>query len=241
MAAELKVVEPQQNVTLIHSREKLLSSEPLPDDFKDRTLLLLKEASVEVLMDHRVTKVTLVETSDGSPLFRLSLGDESELMTSHVIWALSKGVPSTSYLPDFALDPEGYVKIGPTYALPDFFCDMVTNLLSLNFTDNTPNSMQHFAVGDIAAWSGIKRCGAAMYMGHNAAVNIHQQLLQKHFTKVPKFIEISEVPPMIALAVGKKAVLYGPEDGTTWGEDKMEAMFGNDLGYTSKYLVRYPG
>lgn len=119
------------------------------------------------------------------------------------------------------------------------FCILVANLLSLNFTVASPNSMQHFAVGDIAAWSGIKRCGAAMYMGHNAAVNIHQQLRQKHFGKVPKFIEIPEVPPMIALAVGNKAVLYGSEDGTTWGEDKMEMMFGNDLGFTSKYRIRY--
>jgi len=41
---------------------------------------------------------------------------------------------------------------------------------------------------------------------------------------------------MIALAVGKKAVLYGPAEGTTWGEDKMEMMFGEDLGWTSKCL-----
>jgi hypothetical protein len=35
---------------------------------------------------------------------------------------------------------------------------------------------------------------------------------------------------MIALAMGKKAVLYGPQEGTTWGEAQMEQMFGEDWG-----------
>lgn len=118
MAAELKMLEPQQAVTLIHSRERLLSSEPLSDEFKDRSLLVLQEAGVNVMLNHRVTKVDPVETDDGSPLFMLTMGDGSELITSHVIMAISNGLPASSYLPEIALDVEGYVKIGPTYALP---------------------------------------------------------------------------------------------------------------------------
>lgn len=78
-----------------------------------------------------------------------------------------------------------------------------------------------------------------MYMGFVAAVNIHQQLLQKRYAKVPKFEEIPEFEAMIALAVGKKAVLYGPEDGTTWGESQMKMMFGDDLGFSSELLLEY--
>ena len=74
-----------------------------------------------------------------------------------------------------------------------------------------------------------------MFMGYTAAVNIHQQMLQGAFRTEPKFVEINEIPPMIALAVGKKAVLYGPQEGTTWGEAQMEMMFGEDLGWTSKF------
>jgi len=107
----------------------------------------------------------------------------------------------------------------------------------MNFTVDVPNSRNHFAVGDIVAWSGIKRCGAAMAMGNVAAANIHQQLLQQQqLGKTPKFVNFPEVPPMIALAVGKQAVLYGQEDGTTCGEDLMEIMFGVDLGYSSMFL-----
>lgn len=74
IAAELKLVVPQQEVTLIHSRSELLSSEPLPNEFKEQALLLLRETGVKVLLDHRVVNVTRVETSDGSPLLRVKAG-----------------------------------------------------------------------------------------------------------------------------------------------------------------------
>ena len=74
-----------------------------------------------------------------------------------------------------------------------------------------------------------------MFMGFHAAFNIHQQMIQKAFGTSPKFLEVSEFQPMIALAMGKQAVLYGPEEGTTWGETQMEMMFGKDLGWTSKF------
>lgn len=72
-------------------------------------------------------------------------------------------------------------------------------------------------------------------MGCTAAVNIHQLMLQETFGTPAKFVEIEEFPPMIALAVGNKAVLYGPEDGVTWGEEQMDMMFGKDLGWSSEF------
>jgi hypothetical protein len=50
MAAEIKLVYPDQTVTLIHSRDKLLSSEPLPDFFKETSLAELKETCSEALI-----------------------------------------------------------------------------------------------------------------------------------------------------------------------------------------------
>lgn len=72
-----------------------------------------------------------------------------------------------------------------------------------------------------------------MHMGHYAATNIYQQLLlaSKPDHK-PEWKEIAEFPAMIALAVGKQAVIYSPDSGTTWGEDGMKIMFGEDLGWT---------
>jgi NADH dehydrogenase FAD-containing subunit len=111
MAAELKLVEPSQNVTLIQSRDKLLSSEPLPDDFKDRTALVLQEQGVKVILGHRVTKQEEVDLKDGNPHFKLTMSDGSEILAGHVIWAISKSIPSTTFLPEETLNSEGYVKI----------------------------------------------------------------------------------------------------------------------------------
>ena len=74
-----------------------------------------------------------------------------------------------------------------------------------------------------------------MAMGHNAAFNIHQQLLVAHGKRdKAEFIEFPEVPPMIALAVGKNAVSYSPDNGTASGEEVMKMFFGEDLGLESK-------
>lgn len=70
-------------------------------------------------------------------------------------------------------------------------------------------------------------------MGFVTAVNIYQQIIQEQYGKIPQFEEIPEFEPMIALAIGDKAVVYSPTDGTSWGEDQMKIMFGNDLGFTS--------
>ena len=70
-----------------------------------------------------------------------------------------------------------------------------------------------------------------MYMGWISANNIHQSILRDRVGHEPKFFEMQPTPPMIGLAVGKQAVSYGPEVGTAWGEDVMQAYFNNDLGF----------
>lgn len=115
MAAELKLSQPNVRVTLVHSRDKLLSSEGLSDECKDRALELLKEAQVDVLMDHRVAETVEVQTNDGEVCYELRFTNGSKLLASKVIEAISKSVPSASYLPKSALDEEGYVKISAKY------------------------------------------------------------------------------------------------------------------------------
>lgn len=219
MAAEIKLVHPSKIVKLIHSHNKLLSSEPLPDELKDKTLSLLEEGGVAVLLGQRVTSATETKSDHGKKLYEVVLGDGTKLTASHVIWAISKAVPTTTYLPNSALDEDGLAKIDA----------------KMNFVGDIPNAKSHFAAGDLVSWSGIKRCGAAMAEGHNAAFNIHQQLLEagsggKHRAE---FIEFPEVPPMIALAVGKKAISYSPGAGTEEGTEVMRNFFGEDLGLKS--------
>jgi NADH dehydrogenase FAD-containing subunit len=111
MAAELKLVQPQRRVTLIHSRTRLLSSEPLPEDLADRALFLLHDAGVKTVMGRRVTLVADA-VSPGSPV-EITLDNGERLKASFVINAISKFTPTSSYLPPAALEKEGYVKIRP--------------------------------------------------------------------------------------------------------------------------------
>lgn len=117
MAAEIKLREPQQKVTLIQSREKLLSSEPLPDEFKNRALEVLRATGVEVILGNRVIKSESIQTPNKAPLIKLTMGDGSEIMTSFVIRAASQSVPITSYLPKEVLNPNGYAQITSTLVL----------------------------------------------------------------------------------------------------------------------------
>lgn len=76
-----------------------------------------------------------------------------------------------------------------------------------------------------------------MHGGHLIARNIHQTLLAEKTGIAPSWCRLQEVvPPMIGLAVGKKAVASGPE-GTVSGEDVMWAYFRDDLGFDSEFLV----
>ncbi|KAI5195273.1 FAD/NAD(P)-binding domain-containing protein [Aureobasidium subglaciale] len=217
MASEIKMMEPWQKVTLVHSRDKLLSSEPLPDDFKVRSLELLRESGVEVIMSQRVTETAVTEGDDGGLSFNLALANGQHIVAGHVIRAISKSVPTSSYLPMGALDKEGHVKIDA----------------SLRFNGDVPNADSHFAAGDIASWSGIRRCGGAMHMGHYCAINIHQDLLKHRYGQPPTYKELSKFPNVMALAVGKQAVVFDSTK-TSSGEDLMRSCFGNDLGNSSK-------
>lgn len=115
MAAELKLVKPDVKVTLVHSRDKLLSSEGLPDETKDRALELLKETGVEILLGHRLASSNKVETADGVPQYEIEFDSEKTIVASEVIMAMSKSTPTTTYLPKSAINSEGYVKILPKY------------------------------------------------------------------------------------------------------------------------------
>lgn len=112
MAAELKLTQPEAKVTLVQSRDKLLSAEPLPDEFKGAALEALKEMGVEIVLGRgRVTKTEIIPVDGKASSQRLTLGDGTQLTASHVINAVSSQIPVTSYLPPSVLDNEGLVKI----------------------------------------------------------------------------------------------------------------------------------
>lgn len=111
MAAELKMLQPQQKVTLIHSRSRLLSSEPLPDDFAERVHSILREGGVEVILGQRVVDISAIESEADQQMWRLTLGGGQQITTGHVLSAISRCIPTSTYLPAQALDKDGYVKV----------------------------------------------------------------------------------------------------------------------------------
>lgn len=111
MAAELKILVPEQKVTLIHSRRRLLSSEPLPDDFAERVETVLHEVGVEVILEQRVVDTTAVDVNGERRAWRLTLSDGQQLTTGHVLSAISRPVPTSTYLSPEALTDDGYVKV----------------------------------------------------------------------------------------------------------------------------------
>jgi hypothetical protein len=221
MAAELKTVKPDIKVILAHSRDKLLSAEPLPDSVKDCALDLTREAGVECLMDHRLTRSTPIKNAAGQDAYEVEFENGHKLVASAVVMAISKSVPSTDFLPREALqESTGLVN--------------VTNSLQLA-NKAIPHADDHFAIGDLINWSGIKRCGSAMHQGKLTGLNIHQIMQQQISGAEPKLNTIDEVPPMIGLAVGKSAVSYGP-DGMSSGPQVMQLFFEEDLGFRSKFF-----
>ncbi|KAL9562763.1 hypothetical protein ACKAV7_013115 [Fusarium commune] len=224
IAAKLKMLMPNLTVTLAHSRDTLLSSEPIPDDAKEKTLELLRDAGVRVLMNHRLSQVTDEKTSDGRSEFRLEFNNGTQMVASKVIHAISRSVPSTQYLPASALDSNGYVEVLP----------------SLNLRPGTPNHQDHFSAGDIVQWPGIKRCSGAMHMGQLVAQNVRQRVIQKLTGREPTMKDLEEFPPMIAVAVAKSAVSYAPQTGVTWGGDVLKTYFGDDMAFSSPSNRRMP-
>lgn len=219
MAAELKTVQPNVKVTLAHSRAKLLSAEPLPEQVQDCALELTRASGVECLLEHRLTRSTPIKNAAGQDAYEVEFENGHKMTASVVIMAISKSVPSTDFLPKEALSEEGLVNVSPSLQLKN---------------KDIPNSESHFAIGDQINWSGIKRCGGAMHQGKYAGLNIHQLMQRELEGAEVKFNEIGEVPPMIGLAVGKQGISYGPE-GMKSGPQVMQYFFEEDLGFKRKF------
>lgn len=110
MAAEIKHRYPFKNVTLIHSRSSLLSSEPVSVDFRNQVHKVIQNGGVNVLLNNRVLDVT--QDHNSSKTITLQNGDF--LLADEVIWATSSAAPITNFLPTEALDEKGFINVLPT-------------------------------------------------------------------------------------------------------------------------------
>jgi len=219
-AAEIKSYYPQISVTLVHSRKEVLSSEPLPSDVKDRVRILLEEEGVELILGSRATTTELP-----SGQYTVALADNKKITADFVIDSTHKGTPTTDVLPSSCLNEDKEIIVEQ----------------SLMFKSTIPNASSHFGIGDVIAWSGIKRAGSATVMGQAAAQNIYASILNSELPSDAAQHTMTELPAwaaVIGLAVGKQCLTYDPTNGMKYGVDVMQAYFGDDLGWASnlKYL-----
>ncbi|KAM0426495.1 hypothetical protein ACHAPT_008186 [Fusarium lateritium] len=99
------------------------------------------------------------------------------------------------------------------------------NSSKLNIKDGDSTLMQHFAIGDIVSFDGIRRCSPAMQMGYYAAVNIYGQVVADK----PYLKHFDGFPPMFPYAFGPQAALWSPDEGVVFGEEPHRDVFEDDL------------
>ncbi|XP_014551932.1 hypothetical protein COCVIDRAFT_111610 [Bipolaris victoriae FI3] len=219
-AAEIKTNYPQIAVTLVHSRSEVLSSEPLPAEVKERARILLEEEGVALRLGSRAT---ITEMPNGQ--YTVTLANNETITADFVIDSTKKGTPTTDVLPAECLNADKEVMVHQ----------------SLMFKDTIANASSHFGVGDVIAWTGIKRAGSATVMGQAAAQNIYSAILNSELDPSSERYGTAELPAwdaVIGLAVGKQCLTYDPTNGIKYGVEVMKGYFGDDLGWAAnlKYL-----
>ncbi|KAH8892831.1 FAD/NAD(P)-binding domain-containing protein [Thozetella sp. PMI_491] len=200
MATDLKEVYPEKDITLIHSRDKLmpLYHVALSNLIKDR----LKELGVRLLTGSRVVVPSGGFKRDGKPV-KVELQDGTSLFADLVIPATGQ-TPNTAFLSGLRTTSEGslinpangFIRVRPT----------------LQFQDPQFNNL--FAVGDIADSGAHKAARPGVGQGAVAAKNIVSLIEGKEPTE---FVTIS--PPGIHLTLGlTKNVIFrnpNPAEGST--------------------------
>ncbi|RAL03198.1 NAD(P)/FAD-dependent oxidoreductase [Aspergillus ibericus CBS 121593] len=225
MAAEIKHQYPLKDVTLIHSRSSLLSSEPVSMEFRDTVHKVVQSGGVNVLLNNRVLNVT----SDGNSSKTITLESGGSLSADEVIWATSSAAPITEFLPNEALDQEGFVNVLPT----------------TQFQPTIPNSAAHFAVGDVISTPGIRLAPGAIRMGKITATNIAQMLVacEDSASDTPSVssdqAQAHAKPPKsnLKLVIGVSGAAYDGNTGDMmWGPEVKQRIFGDDMGLTREFF-----
>ncbi|KAF2015372.1 FAD/NAD(P)-binding domain-containing protein [Aaosphaeria arxii CBS 175.79] len=212
-AGEIKNYYPEIEVTLVHSRKEVLSSEPLPSEVKEKVKDLLIEEGVKVVLGNRAT---ITDLDDGMQHVTLANG---ETLTAHLaLDTTRKGSPTTGFMPADSLDENKEM--------------MITT--EIHMKNVIPNHEAHFGAGDCVAWTGIKRAGGAMYMGEVASANVYASILNSEKAEGEEKLKLATLTPyenVIGIAVGKQCLTYG-KDGMKFGVQLMQDYFGPDLGWT---------
>jgi apoptosis-inducing factor 2 len=160
-------------------------------------------------------RAVIGKDANGAQSVTLSTG---EVLTADVVLDVTKkGSATTDFLPAQCLNEEKEIQITP----------------NLTFSSAIPHANAHFGLGDVVAWSGIKRAGNATIMGELVAANIFASVLKAEDSSATYALaELPRWPAVIGLAVGKQCLIYDPENGMKFGVQVMKDYFQDDLAWT---------
>jgi NADH dehydrogenase FAD-containing subunit len=109
MSAELKVHFPRSEVVLVHSRDTLLSNEPLTDEYKSIAYNLLTQAGVKIMLGQRVVEEREIV---GSKEVTLSTGET--IQCDKVIYTAQQQGANTGFVASEILDAKGCIQTRET-------------------------------------------------------------------------------------------------------------------------------
>ncbi|KAK5080228.1 hypothetical protein LTR05_008741 [Lithohypha guttulata] len=216
-AAEIKHQHPTIPVTLVHSRKRLLSSEPLSSEFQQTVLDLLRQQGVSVVLGHRVIKsVETITNKHQNGISNIHLDDGTALSADMVINANKGAKPATEFLPEDVLDENGFVKVASTGQL----------------SGAQPGCSSVFALGDVVSSSeGIKLASTAIRAGRGVAMNIASCMMANQPGVVSyhaRQMDIAIPNDTLKIVVGGTAAAYA-QGKFTFGVDVRKKIFGDDV------------
>jgi NADH dehydrogenase FAD-containing subunit len=114
MAAKIRLEYPHTEVILVHSRDRLLNAEPLPDEYKAKALELLELTGVKVKLGNRLTGEKIAKSTNGSSIKEVTLSNGETLSCDRVIYTATQTGANTGFMHDKGLDSNGCILVRDT-------------------------------------------------------------------------------------------------------------------------------
>lgn len=109
MSAELKLHFPQSDIILVHSRDTLLSNEPLTEEYKSIAYNLLTQAGVEIRLGQRV-----VDAQEVAGRKELTLSNGDIIQCDKVIYTAQQQGANTGFVAQDIVDAKGCIQTRET-------------------------------------------------------------------------------------------------------------------------------
>jgi thioredoxin reductase len=114
LAAKIQLEYPNNEVILIHSRDKLISAEPLPDEYKAKAFELLSITGTQIKLGQRVTGEKIVKSSNGPTRTEVTLSNGETILCDKVIYSATQKGANTLFIPKQGRDADGCILVRDT-------------------------------------------------------------------------------------------------------------------------------